>query len=211
MKRIKITLVTVFSICCLVACGGEKTKDTNVGGNSGEPVVTEAPADEAEVTPAPAEVTAEPTAAPVETLTALRNEALAEHSRIISEVEYRFDVALEILEVAKDYPNFNAEYYCEILPMIKSDFEENLLTWNIDDTVGSNTSLIMLISDIIVECPELKTTEEFQKFVEAPIFDSAIYNGKVDAFNYALSNSTSTEFEELPYCFTEDTKSSINY
>ena len=66
MKRIKIILVTVFSICCLVACGGKKTEDTNAGGNSGEPVVTEAPADEAEVTPAPAEVTAEPTAEPTE-------------------------------------------------------------------------------------------------------------------------------------------------
>ena len=114
MKRIKFTLVTVFSICCLVACGGEKTKDTNVGNDSGASVITEAPADEAEVTPAPAEVTAEPTAEPtpeptadpVETLTALRDTAIAEQDAIEEAMQAKIDLVTPLLEVVKTLPNF---------------------------------------------------------------------------------------------------------
>lgn len=65
MKRIILTLATVFSMCCLVACGGEKKEDANAGGTGGnESVVTEVPVDEPEVTPAPAEATPEPTVEP---------------------------------------------------------------------------------------------------------------------------------------------------
>ena len=65
MKRSILTLVTVFSMCCLIACSGEKTNDANAGGTGGnESVVTEAPADEPAVTPAPAEETPEPTVEP---------------------------------------------------------------------------------------------------------------------------------------------------
>ena len=65
MKRIILTLATVFSMCCLIACSGEKTNDANAGGTGGnESVVTEAPADEPAVTPAPAEETPEPTVEP---------------------------------------------------------------------------------------------------------------------------------------------------
>lgn len=77
MKQIILTLITVFSMFCLVACGGEKTSDTNAGGNATDKAtVTEAPAsepasdntststDEINVTPAPEEATPEPTEKP---------------------------------------------------------------------------------------------------------------------------------------------------
>ena len=51
MRSFIVTLVTVFSMCCLVACGGEKTNDANAGRNNDDPVVT-------------AEATAEPTKEP---------------------------------------------------------------------------------------------------------------------------------------------------
>lgn len=72
MKRKLLILLTVFSMCGLIACGGEKTDDANAGGNNGEPVVTEAPADEVEVTPEPTaepKSEVEPTAEPVEEAT----------------------------------------------------------------------------------------------------------------------------------------------
>ncbi len=58
MKRIILTLVTVFSMCCLVACGGE-TKDNVTTGNS-EAVMS----NEAENSTVTAETTAEPTKEP---------------------------------------------------------------------------------------------------------------------------------------------------
>ncbi len=77
MKQIILTLITVFSMFCLVACGGEKTSDTNAGGNATDKAtVTEAPAsepasdntststDEINETPAPEEATPEPTEKP---------------------------------------------------------------------------------------------------------------------------------------------------
>lgn len=64
MKRKIITLITAFSMCCLVACSGEKTSDTGANDSNDVPVVTEAPANESEVTPAPAEATPEPTEEP---------------------------------------------------------------------------------------------------------------------------------------------------
>ena len=90
-------------MCCLVACGGEKTNDTNAGGNNGEPVVTEAPADEPEATPAPEgtlagevtpteEPTPEPTADPAETLTALRAAAIAEQDAIEEVMQAQIDL-----------------------------------------------------------------------------------------------------------------------
>lgn len=71
MKKLVLLFITVFCMCCMVACGGETNDTANVGGNNeivndaaDKPVVTEAPAVEPEVTPAPAEVTPEPTAEP---------------------------------------------------------------------------------------------------------------------------------------------------
>lgn len=69
MKRKIMILLTVLSVCSLVACGGEAKDDANAGGNGGnESVATEAPTGEAEVTPSPAEdsgLEAEPTTEPV--------------------------------------------------------------------------------------------------------------------------------------------------
>lgn len=219
MKRKILTLVTVFSMCCLVACGSEKTNDTNAGGKNDESIATAAPADEAEVTPVLADKsttettpesteapTPEPTADPVETLTTLRNEALAAHSAIVEQIQYRYDVASEILEVAKRYPDFQEDDTYELFLSAKSNFEDNVEEGNLEEIVGSSNSLNIVMPILLAEYPDLKTTEEFQKLVEAPSFDIAIYNGKVDAFNYALSNSTATEFEELPYCLTENSK-----
>ena len=62
MKQIILTLITVFSMFCLVACGGEQNNDTNAGSKNDEPVVTAEPT--VEVTPAPAEATPEPTVEP---------------------------------------------------------------------------------------------------------------------------------------------------
>ncbi len=196
MTRKLLILLTVFSMCGLVACGGEKTDDANAGGNNGEPVVTEAPIVEEPT----AEPTEEPTADPVETLTTLRDEALAEHSRMVEQVQYRYGIVLEIFEVAKGYPNYDEYYYCEVLPLINTDFEENLLTWNVDATVDSSNALNILISYLIEEIPELKETEEFKKLVEAPSLDIGTYDVAVTYYNSAVKHSSSTDFEELPYC-----------
>ena len=222
MKRKLLTLLTVLSMCCLVACGTETKNDTGAGGNNDEPVVTEAPADEPEATPAPADdsvtettpepteaPTPEPTTDPAETLTTLRNEALAAHSAIIEQIQYRFDVASEILEVAKGYPDFTENdynFYNELLLSSKSDFEQNLLTWDIDNTIASNISLNIVISTLLEEYPDIKTTAEFTKYVKAPNLDILMYNDKVFLYNYALSNSSTSEFEELPSCSSTDTK-----
>ncbi len=73
MKQKLLILLTVFSMCGLVACGGEKTNDANAGGNNGEPVVTaeataeptKEPSSEAEPTEVPVvEATTEPTVEP---------------------------------------------------------------------------------------------------------------------------------------------------
>lgn len=210
MKRIILTLVTVFSMCSLVACGGEKTNGANAGGKNDEPVVTAAPTVEeptAEPTVEPtAEPTPEPTADPVEELTALRDEALAAHSSIVEQVQYRFDIASEILEVAKGFPNFREDDYYQLLTAAKANFEENLLTWNVDSTVASGISLNIVITCLIEDIPELKTTEEFQKFVEAPALDIGSYDIAVAYYNSALAKFPSTGFEELPYCYAEDSK-----
>lgn len=59
MKRIILTLVTVFSMCCLVACGGESKNDTATGNNN--EVVMNNNNDNPVTT---AEATAEPTEEP---------------------------------------------------------------------------------------------------------------------------------------------------
>ena len=71
VKKLVLLFITVFCMCYMVACGGETNDTANVGGNNeivndaaDKPVVTEAPVVEPEVTPAPAEVTPEPTEEP---------------------------------------------------------------------------------------------------------------------------------------------------
>lgn len=208
MRRFIVTLVTVFSICCLVACGGEKTNDASTGSNNDEPEITAAPTVEeptAEPTEEPTpEPTAEPTADPVETLTTLRDEALAAHSTIVEEVQYRFDVASEILEVAKGYSNFQENDTYELVLLVKSNFQDNVEEGDIEEIVGSSNSLNMVISMLLVEYPDLKTTEEFKKFVDAPALSITTYNLNVISYNSFLSNGTTADFKELPYCYTDE-------
>ncbi len=73
MKKIVLLLITVFCMCCMVACGGEAKEDASAGGSNevvdnstdDEPVVTAEPT--VEVTPAPTEEpTTEATPAPTE-------------------------------------------------------------------------------------------------------------------------------------------------
>lgn len=73
MKKIVLLFITVFCMCCMVACGGEVKEDASAGGNNevlgnsadDKPVVTAEPT--VEVTPAPAdESTPEPTPEPTE-------------------------------------------------------------------------------------------------------------------------------------------------
>lgn len=64
MKRKILTLITAFSMYCLVACGGEKTSDTGANDSNDVPVVTEAP----EPTKEPSSEV-EPTAEPVQEAT----------------------------------------------------------------------------------------------------------------------------------------------
>ncbi len=73
MKKIVLLLITVFCMCCMVACGGEVKEDVSAGGSNevlgnssdDEPVVTAEPT--VEVTPAPAdEPTTEATPVPTE-------------------------------------------------------------------------------------------------------------------------------------------------
>ncbi len=62
MKKIILLFTTVFCICCMVACGGEESKNTSAGDNK---EVFGNSIDEPEVTPeAPASSTEEPTVTP---------------------------------------------------------------------------------------------------------------------------------------------------
>jgi len=69
MKKIVFILITVLCMCCMVACGGEVKEDVSASSSNevpdnsanDQPVVTEAPIAEPEVTP---EATAEPTPEP---------------------------------------------------------------------------------------------------------------------------------------------------
>lgn len=74
MKKIVLLFITVFCMCCMVACGGEVKEDANAGGDKevlgnsideATPAPTEAPVEEA--TPAPTEAPVEEaTPAPTE-------------------------------------------------------------------------------------------------------------------------------------------------
>lgn len=212
---ISLSIVAVLIIALVVVLIAVKSRNVASEDNPSEPidiVVTEPtakptaePAVQPTVEPT-AEPTAEPTPDPVETLVSLREEAMAEHALIVEHVQSRFDIALEILEVAKGYPNFEENTTYEMFLWTKSRFEQTLLEGDINDIIGSSNALNKSIDSLLVEYPELKTTEEFKKLVETPIFDTAFYNGKVDVYNRALSNSTATDFEELPYCTSTEKK-----
>ena len=209
MKKIVLLFITVFCMCCMVACGGEVKEDASAGGNN--EVLGNSADDESVVTTEPtakptAEPTAEPTPSPEETLVSLREQAMAEHALIVEHVQSRYDIALEILEVVEGYSNFVKNDTYENVLFAKSLFEQCILEGDINEIIGASNGLNMVITPLLVEYPELKDTEEFKKLVEIPIFDTAFYNGKVDVYNRALSNSTATDFEELPYCITFEEK-----
>lgn len=220
MKRKILTLVTVFSMCCLVACGSEKTNDTNVNDNAADKAtVTEAPADEpinedtstgeAEITPAPEEATPEPTADPVETLTALRNEALAAQDAIEEVMQAQIDLVAPLLEVVKGLPNFVETPVYTNVPASCSDLEAFFAEGDINDVVLSYNFLIYSINLLIIDYPEITETEEFQNLLNAPTFDTIIYELKVNTYNSTLANTESSGFEKLPYCLNDI--SSIEY
>lgn len=220
MKRKIITLVTVFSLCCLVACGSEKTNDANVNDNAADKAtVTEAPADEpinedtstgeAEITPAPEEATPEPTADPVETLTTLRNEALAEQDAIEEVMQAQIDLVYPLLEVVKGLPNFVESPVYTNIPLAIAELESSFLDENINSVMLSYNFLIYCINLLIVDYPEIKETEEFKNLLDAPTFDTTMYELKVTIYNDTLANTVITEFEELPYCLNDI--SSIEY
>ena len=214
MKRIVLILVSVFCMCCMVACGGEVKEDASAGGNNevlgnsadDNPVVTEAPkpteepSSEVEPTEEPS-FEVEPTADPVETLKTLRQEAIAEHTLIMECLQGRIALVDDILEVVKEYPNFDetAAVYTDVL-WASSELEKYLLTDDINNQIVASNYLNITISNLVSEYPDLKSTEEFKKLIEAPTFEVAFYNARADIYNSALSNSATSEFEELPYC-----------
>ena len=213
MRRFIVTLVTVFSMCYLVACGGEKTNDANTGSNNSEPEITAAPTVEeptAEPTEEPTpEPTAEPTADPVETLTALRDEALAEQDAIEEVMQAQIDLVAPLLEIVKGLPNFEETPVYTNIPLAASQLEDSMLEGDINGVVTAYNFYIFTVNNLLAEYPELTETEEFQNLLNAPTFDIAIYNSYVAVYNSALANSTSNEFEKLPYCINE--VSSIEY
>ena len=209
MKKIIVILSAIFSVCFLVACGGETKQEVSVNSSGEEKVNNESVVPEStekptevpapEVTPKP---TPEPTADPVETLTALREDAMEEHSRIVEQVQQRYDIASEILEVVKGYPNFEENIIYEMALWTKSNFEQTILEGDINDIVGTSNTLNMAVYDLLLEYPDLETTEEFKRLVEAPELSIAYYNGYASVYNDTLANSTITGFEELPYCLS---------
>lgn len=220
MKRKIITLVTVFSLCCLVACGSEKTNDANVNDNAADKAtVTEAPADEpinedtstgeAEITPAPEEATPEPTADPVETLTTLRNEALAEQDAIEEVMQAQIDLVYPLLEVVKGLPNFEETPVYTNVSSSCLDLETFFAEGDINDVVLSYNFLIYSINLLIIDYPEITETEEFQNLLNAPTFDMFMYELKVTIYNDTLANIATSGFEKLPYCLNDI--SSIEY
>lgn len=63
MKKLVLLFITVFCMCCMVACGGDAKVTANVDDikeikseSADKPIVTEAPVVEPKVTPAPTEV-----------------------------------------------------------------------------------------------------------------------------------------------------------
>lgn len=221
MKRIILTLVTVFSMCCLVACGGEKTNDANAGGNNNEPVVTEAPVVEPEVTPVPAETTpeptaeptveptAEPTADPVETLTALRADVIAEQDAIEEAMQAQMDLVSPLLEVVKGLPSFEETPVYTNIPLAASQLEEYMSQEDINGLITAYNFYIFTVNNLLAEYPELTETEEFKNLLDAPTFDTIIYNLKVNTYNATLTNNETSEFEKLSHCIIDI--SSIEY
>ena len=214
MKRFILTLATVFSMCCLVACSVEKTNDTNAGGNNGEPVVTEAPADEPEATPAPEgtlaeevtpteEPTPEPTADPVETLTALRAAAIAEQDAIEEAMQAHINLVYPLLEVVKGLPSFKETPTYTSVPWAISQLEAYMLEGDINDVVLSYNYFIFTVNNLLAEYPEITETEEFKNLLDAPAFDMFMYELNVTIYNDTLANTETSEFEKLPYCLND--------
>lgn len=203
-----VAVLLVVAIVVLVIAVNKSRGDVDNPKPTAKPTAAptvEEPTAEPTEEPTP-EPTAEPTADPVETLVSLREEALAEHSKIVEDVQYRFDIALEILEVVKGYPNFEENNTYEMVLWTKSKFEKTTLEGDINDIIGSSNALNTAIANLLVEYPDLKTTEEFKKLVDAPALGIVFYNGKADVYNSTLSNSTISEFEELPYCTSMEKK-----
>lgn len=220
MKRKILTLVTVFSMCCLVACDSEKTNDTNVNDNAADKAtVTEAPADEpinedistgeAEITPAPEEATPEPTADPIETLTALRNEALAEQDAIEEVMQTQIDLVAPLLEVVKGLPNFEETPVYTSVVWSGAELESAFLEDDINSVLISYNYFIYTVNQLIATYPVLTETEEFQNLLNAPTFDMFMYELKVTIYNDTLANIATSGFEKLPYCLNDI--SSIEY
>lgn len=206
MKKIIVILATVFSVCFLVACGGETKQEVSVN-SSGEEKVnnesvvpestekpTEAPAPEATPEPTP-----EPTADPVETLTALKEKAMAEYDKFVEYLQGRFDIAMEILEVIKEYPNFKESSTSNNILLTKAAFEENIPKGNISKIVEISNVLNTTIGYLAEDYPDLIETEEFKRLVEMQEYDMVYYNSYVAVYNDTLAISKVTGFEELPY------------
>ena len=213
MKKIIVILSAIFSVCFLVACGGETKQEVSVNSSGEEKVNNESVVPEStekptevpapEVTPKP---TPEPTADPVERLTALREDAMEEQAKIVESLQAKADMVPDILAVVKEYPNFEEDDTYEMVLWAQSIFEKDILTGDINNIIGAVNCINTAITDLLVEYPELKNTEEFKKLIEVPRVDTVYYNGYASVYNDTLANSTATGFEELPYCTILETK-----
>lgn len=209
MRRFIVTLVTVFSICCLVACGGEKTNDASTGSNNDEPVVTTAPTVEEPTAEPTEEPTPEPTADPVETLTTLRDEAIAEQDAIEEVMQAQIDLVAPLLEVVKTLPNFEETPVYTSVSWSGAELETAFSEDDINSVLTSYNYFIYTVNQLIATYPELTETEEFQNLLDAPTFNTIMYDLKVNTYNGTLANTTTSEFEELPNCIID--ASSIEY
>lgn len=131
---------------------------------------------------------------------------MAEQALIVEALQTRVDFVSDILTVVKGYPNFKENDTYKMVLWAQSIFEQDVLTGDINNIIGAINCINTAISDLLVEYPELKNAEEFKTFVNSPKVDAAFYNGKVDIYNSALSNSTASEFEQLPYCTVIETE-----
>ena len=68
--------------------------------------------------------------------------------------------------------------------------------------IGTSNVLNKSIVELLVEYPELESSVELKKLVDAPELSIVYYNGCASVYNDTLANSTVTVFEELPYCLS---------
>lgn len=217
MKKKTLAILSIVAILLVVAIlvlviAVNKSRDVD---DPAEPTakptvapIVEKPTSEPTVEPT-AEPTPEPTADPVETLTALRDEAIAEQDAIEEVMQAQIDLVAPLLEVVKTLPNFEETPVYTSVSWSGAELETAFSEDDINSVLTSYNYFIYTVNQLIATYPELTETEEFQNLLEAPTFNTIMYDLKVNTYNGTLANTTTSEFEELPNCIID--ASSIEY